>query len=96
MLFVAYWELNPDLDPKKIAEVAAKYLQEGKFPVPGVKTVGWYLTAELWGVTVFEVESAETIFKDQILWRKGIPGIFKVFKVSPAMPTENIIPLVLE
>lgn len=40
MLFVAYWEINPNLEPKKIAEAAAKVLEQEEFPVKGIKTIG--------------------------------------------------------
>ena len=96
MLFVAYWEINPNLEPKKIAEAAAKVLEKEEFPVKGIKTIGWYITREYWGVTIFETENAEPMFKDSILWRKAVPGIFANIKVTPAMKTQDIIPLILK
>jgi hypothetical protein len=96
MLFVEYWELNPNFEPKKLAEAASKLLEKGEWPVPGIKLVGWYITPEYWGVTIFEAESEEAMLKDAIAWRAAVPGIFKVVKMATAMPAENVLPLVLK
>ena len=35
MLFLSYWELNEKLGPKDIAEVGAKLMEKGLWPVQG-------------------------------------------------------------
>lgn len=97
LLFVAYWELNPDKDPKEIAKLAADLTKTGKFPVKGEKVIGWYMTASSprWGVTIVEADSEETVFNGHLTWTKAMPGIFSCFKISPALPAEKAIPLIL-
>lgn len=96
MIFVTYWELNTDFDPSELAEIAQKILSKGLWPSPGIKTLAWYITPEYWGITVAEAESEEALMKDANLWRIAKPGIFKVLKSSPAMKTEEVLPLMVQ
>jgi len=50
MLFIAYWELNPDIDPIKIAKKVAEAAEKGLWPPKGAKVLGWYFTPEHWGI----------------------------------------------
>lgn len=94
---MAYWELNPDKDIKEMAKLGAQLAKAGKWPVKGVKVTAWYITPSTpsWGVTIFEAESEEAAFNNQLVWTKAMPGFFSCFKVSPALPTEKAIPLAL-
>lgn len=97
MLMMAYWELNPDKDIKEIAKLGAELARTGKHPVKGSKMIAWYVTpsAPVWGISIFEAESEEAVFNGLLLWTKAMPGIFSCFKVSPALPTEKVVPLSL-
>jgi hypothetical protein len=95
LLFVAYWELNPDKDIKEVAKLAADLTKTGKFPIKGTKMIGWYDTPGGWGVTIWEADSEEAVFNGLLVWTKAMPGIFSCFKVSPALTAEKAIPLAL-
>lgn len=97
MLFLAYWELNPDKDIKEVAKLAADLTKTGKFPIKGTKMIGWYNTTSIpnWGVTIWEADSEEAVFNGLLVWTKAMPGIFSCFKVAPALAAEKAIPLAL-
>jgi hypothetical protein len=97
LLFMAYWELNPDKDIKEVAKLAADLTRAGKFPIKGTKMIGWYNTPTIpsWGVTIWEADSEEAVFNGLLVWTKAMPGIFSCFKVSPALSAEKAIPLAL-
>mgnify|MGYP000191497769 CR=1 FL=1 len=40
MLFIAYWELNPDIDPIKIAKKVAEAAEKGLWSPKGAKVLG--------------------------------------------------------
>lgn len=96
MLFVSYFELNPDFDPSELAEIGQKLLSKKLYPAPGVKQLAWYLTPGYWGIAVSEAETAEDITNNINLWRIAKPGIFKSIKVEPALETVQLIPQVLK
>lgn len=58
MIPITFWTLNPNLPPSKIAEVAAKLMQKGLWPLKGLKTLGFYVCPGGRGVTISEVEGA--------------------------------------
>jgi hypothetical protein len=98
MLFVVYWELNENLNPKDVGKLATELLEKGLFPVEGVKQLGWYGTTSVptWGVTIEEADNAEAIFKDITVWTNAKPGFFKVLKVAPAMTAQDAIRVAME
>jgi hypothetical protein len=98
MLFVAYWELNENLNPKDIAKLGAELVEKGLTPVEGVKQLGWYVTSSvpLWGVTINEADNAETIFKDMTVWTNAKPGFFKFLKIAPALTAQDAIRILME
>jgi len=97
LLFMAYWELNPNKDIKEVAKLAADLTKSGKFPLKGTKMIGWYNTPSIpnWGVTIYEADNEETVFNGLLVWTKAMPDMFSCFKVSPALTAEKSIPLAL-
>ena len=44
MKFVAYFELNQNLDPAELAEVGLDLMKRKLYPAEGYKTLAWYTT----------------------------------------------------
>jgi len=97
MLFITYWELNPDFDPSELAEIAQKLMSKKLYPVEGVKELGFYIsTSDFWGITIEEAENEEQLVKSANIWRLAKPGYIKVMKTSPAMDVVKILPLMMK
>lgn len=97
MLFITYWELNPDFDPSELAEIAQKLMSKKLFPVEGIKQIGFYVSAaDYWGITIDEAENEEQIAKGAMIWRLAKPGYIKVMKTTPAMDVIKMLPLVMK
>jgi len=97
MLFLAYWELNPDFDPSELAEIGQMILSKKLFPVEGTKLLTWMMSVtDYWGISITEAENEEQMVKATQVWRIAKPGLFKVIKTTPAMDTVKIIPLVMK
>lgn len=96
MLFLAYWELNENVSEQARSEGAQKIMSGGLFPPQGVNVLRWDGTPDGWGVLLLEAEKAEDVFRAIAIWRSAVPGFFKSIKTSPAMPIQEIIPLVNE
>jgi len=50
----------------------------------------------LWGISVSEAESVEALMNNVNAWRIAKPGIFKFFKIEPAMDTKELIPIAVQ
>jgi len=97
MLFISYWELNPDFDPSELAEIAQKIMSKKLYPVNGVKQIGWYVsTNDYWGISIDEAESEEQLTKGAQVWRIAKPGFIKFMRTSPAMETAKMLPLLIK
>ena len=97
MLFITYWELNPDFDPSELAEIAQTLMSKKLYPVEGVNQIGFYIsTSDMWGITIEEAENEEQMAKGSMMWRLAKPGYLKVMKTTPAMEATKIIPLVMK
>jgi len=98
MLFLSYWELNENITPKDVAELAAKLMEKNLWPPEGTEILGFYTTTEvpIWGITIEEAKSVESILKGAAAWTNEKPGIFKVLRVSPAMSAEDAIRIIME
>ena len=97
MLFVSYWELNENITPKELAELAAELMEKNLWPVEGTEILGFYVTTDvpIWGITIEDAENVETLLKGAAVWTNAKPGVFKVLKVSPAMTAEDAIPIIM-
>jgi hypothetical protein len=97
MLFITYWELNPDFDPSELAEIAQRLMSKKLYPVEGVNQIGFYVsTSDMWGITIEEAENEEQMAKGSMMWRLAKPGYLRVMKTTPAMEAVKIIPLVMK
>jgi hypothetical protein len=97
MLFVAFWELAADVDPKRVASIAKKLTKTGTYPSKQVKTVfNWLVTAGGKGVTITEADSAEAMYRAYAVWIKGYPGIFAHYEVHPAMGMREAVDIIME
>ena len=90
MLELAYFELNPDFNPADLGDIAADLMNANAWPTEGVNLLGWWITPDLWGVAVVEVDSAEAAMKDANVWQIKKPGIYKTFRTAIAMETMNV------
>ena len=100
MIFINFWTLNPNLPPSKIAEVAAKLMEKGSFPLKGVKMLGFYICPGGRGITINEMEDAaaasETALEEYVMWMKELPGLITSWETTPASPVEKGISIVLK
>lgn len=97
MLFISYWEMNPDLDPTAIAEVAQMLMSKKLYPVEGVKEIGFYVsTSDYWGISISECDSEEAMTRSTNLWRIAKPGILTSVKTTPAMEVAKILPVLMK
>jgi len=101
MRYIIYWELNPDVNFKDIAKAAAKLTQEKKYPLPGQKILGWYITSSvpIWGVSVIEYEGdncERDIYKSLMTWLNEVPNVFKSYKIAPYLSIDEAIKVALE
>jgi hypothetical protein len=96
MLFVAFWTLNRDIEPSRIAKVSAKMLEEEKFPLEGTEIIQWLVCPGGKGVTVFKAESEAQAFQSYTSWMEALPGMFTSYELLPALEAQDAIPLVME
>jgi len=97
MLFISYWELNPDFDPSELAEIAQKLMSKKLYPVEGVKQLAFYIsTSDFWGISVEEAENEEQMAKGSNIWRLAKPGYIKLMKTTPAMEVIQMVPLLMK
>ena len=99
MVSITFWTLNPDLPPSKIAEVAAKLMQKGAWPIKGMKVLGFYVCPGGQGVTISEGEGAtadELAFESYVAWTKELPGLFASNETVPAVTAEKAIEITLK
>ena len=62
MIFITYWELNPDFDPSDLAGVAQTLISKKIWPVEGTKEIAWYVSvSDYWGITILEAETEEQL-----------------------------------
>lgn len=93
MRFITYFELNPEFDPSEMAQIGMDLMKKKLYPAKGVETLAWYMTPGNWGISVSEAESVEAIMRNVHAWRIAKPGMFKFYKIEPAMETKELIPI---
>jgi hypothetical protein len=93
MLFLCYWELNENMPSVERMQVANRLTSSGLFPPEGVKIVRWDETPDGWGILLFEAESAQDAAQSLELWRAAGAGFFKMTKTAPAVPIEELMPV---
>ena len=96
MIFISYWELNPDFDPTELSDMAQTLLNKKLVPYPNVKQLAWYISPDYWGITVSESDSEAAMFEEQNMWRIAKPGVFKTIKTCIGMEITKVIPLMMK
>ncbi len=96
MIFISYWELNPDLDPSAIADAAQKLISAKLYPQANSKQLAWYVSPDYWGITISETDDEDALLTDANMWRMAMPGIFKTIKTSVAQESTKVVPLMLK
>ncbi|GAG61262.1 unnamed protein product [marine sediment metagenome] len=43
MIFITYWEINPDFDPAELAEIAQELMSKKIYPAEGIKQIAFYI-----------------------------------------------------
>lgn len=76
MLFISYWELNPDLDPSEIAKVAQELITRKVYPAEGINDIVFHVsTSDYWGISLTEAENEEAMVRSTNMWRVAKPGL---------------------
>ena len=97
MLFISYWEINPDYDPSELTEIALDLIKKKLYPAEGIKEIGFYMSlSDLWGITIEEADSEEALIRNTQMWRIAKPGMIKFIKSSPAMEVTKLLPIVMK
>ncbi|MBE0656626.1 MAG: DUF3303 family protein [Bryobacteraceae bacterium] len=86
MLFLTYCEVNESSPMQERMQVAKKLTTSGLFPPKGVKILRWDMTADNWGIMLFEADTAMEVSMTLASWRTACPGMFKITKTVPAIP----------
>ena len=97
MIFISYWELNPDFDPADMAEIAQELIRKKLYPPEGVKEIAFYIsTSDYWGISIDEADSEEALLRSNNMWRIAKPGIMKFVKTTPAVEVVKILPIMVQ
>ncbi len=97
MLYITYWELNPDKDVRELTRVLAKLQQEGKWPLPGTEILAFYVTPSIpmWGITIGRSSNEEDFYRSLLMLLNEVPGYFKSYRVSPVQEARDMMKLAL-
>ena len=97
MLFISYWELNPEFDPAELAEIAQELMSKKVYPAEGVKQIAFIMsTSDYWGIGIDEADSEEALVKNTNMWRIAKPGFIKFMKSTPAIDVVKILPMMMK
>jgi hypothetical protein len=97
MIFISYWEINPDFDPAELAEIAQELINKKIYPSEGVKPHAFYIsTSDYWGIAIDEADSEEALARNANMWRIAKPGFIKSMKSTPAMDVVKILPVLVK
>ena len=92
-----YYELNPDYDVKKAAELSIAATRSN-YPPEGVKILQSYIVPSIpfWGITVVEAESEESVLEMLLTFIKVAPNLYTKYKVAPTIPLSEAIAKVVK
>jgi len=97
MIFISYWELNPDFDPTEMADLAQELISKKLYPAEGVKQIAWYVSvSDYWGISIDETESEDALVKNWNMWRIVKPGFLKSVKTTPALEVAKVLPVLMK
>jgi hypothetical protein len=90
MLLMCYYELNENMPAQERVKATQKIVSAGAFPAQNVKLLRWDFAIDLWGVMLFEADSAADVERHLNVWRVAAAGFFKTTRTAPAMPVEEL------
>lgn len=97
MMFITYWEINPDFDPAELAEIAQGLISKKIYPAEGITSHAFYISvSDYWGIGIDEADSEEALTKNTNMWRIAKPGFIKSMKSTPAMEVVKILPILVK
>jgi hypothetical protein len=97
MMFITYWEINPDFDPAELAEIAQELMRKKVYPAEGIKELAFYIsTSDYWGIGIDEADSEEALARNVNMWRIAKPGFIKFIKSTPAMEVVKLLPVLVK
>ena len=97
MMFITYWEINPDFDPAELAVIAQELISKKIYPAEGVTSHAFYIsTSDYWGIGIDEADSEEALARNTNMWRIAKPGFIKSMKSTPAMEVVKILPILVK
>lgn len=97
MLFISYWELNPEFDPSEMAEIAQMLMSKKLYPAEGVNDIAFHVsTNDYWGISISESDSEEAMARSTNMWRIAKPGFVKFIKTTPAMEVAKVLPVLVK
>ncbi len=97
MMFITYWEINPDFDPAELAEIAQELISKKLYPAEGVTSHAFYMsTSDYWGIGIDEADSEEALARNVNMWRISKPGFIKSMKSTPAMEVVKMLPVMVK
>jgi hypothetical protein len=97
MIFITYWEINPEFDPAELAEIAQELMNKKVYPAEGIKELAFYIsTSDYWGIGIDEADSEEALARNVNMWRIAKPGFIKFIKSTPAMEVVKILPVLVK
>ena len=97
MIFITYWELNPEFDPAELAEIAQELISKKVYPAEGVKQIAFYISvSDYWGIGIDEADSEEALAKNVNMWRISKPGFIRSIKTTPAMEVVKLLPVMVK
>lgn len=89
MLFLAYWKISEDVEPKEVMEAGGALIESGTWPPDDVEVIRWDTTVDNWGITLMEADNYEAVNQAWAMWRSTVPGMFEEAKTAPAAPVEE-------
>jgi hypothetical protein len=97
MIFITYWEINPEFDPAELAEIAQELMNKKVYPAEGIKELAFYIsTSDYWGIGIDEADSEEALARNVNMWRIAKPGFIKFIKSTPAMEVVKTLPILVK
>jgi hypothetical protein len=97
MMFITYWEINPDFDPAELAAIAQELISKKVYPAEGITPHAFYISvSDYWGIGIDEADSEEALARNTNMWRIAKPGFIKSMKSTPAMEVVKILPILVK
>jgi hypothetical protein len=97
MMFITYFEINPDFDPAELSEIAQELISKKAYPAEGVTSHAFYMsTSDYWGIGIDEADSEEALARNVNMWRISKPGFIRSIKTTPALEVVKLLPVMVK